>query len=57
MGPFYDLVVRRSQLPSGDMWKAAIQKDKRYAHAFNIRCLVVVTMGGNADSFLHVFAY
>jgi ribosome production factor 2 len=32
MGPFYDLVVRRSQLPSGDMWKAAIQKDKRYRH-------------------------
>ena len=31
MGPSYDLVVRRSQLPSGDMWKAAIQKDKRYA--------------------------
>ena len=29
MGPFYDLVVRRSQLPSPDMWKAACQKDKR----------------------------
>lgn len=30
MGPFYDLMVRRSQMPSGDMWKAACQKDKRY---------------------------
>lgn len=29
MGPFYDLTVRRSQLPSPDMWKAAVQKDKR----------------------------
>ena len=29
MGPNYDLTVRRSQLPSGDMWKAACQKDKR----------------------------
>lgn len=29
MGPFYDLTVRRSQLPSPDMWKAACQKDKR----------------------------
>lgn len=31
MGPFYDLTVRRSQLPSPDMWKAAVQKDKRCA--------------------------
>jgi hypothetical protein len=30
MGPFYDLTVRRSQLPSPDMWKAACQKDKRF---------------------------
>ena len=30
MGPFYDLTVRRSQLPSPDMWKAAVQKDKRF---------------------------
>lgn len=29
MGPHYDLEVRRSQLPSEDMWKAASKKDKR----------------------------
>ena len=29
MGPHYDLEVRRSQLPSEDMWKAACRKDKR----------------------------
>ena len=29
MGPFYDMTVRRSQLPSPDMWKSAVQKDKR----------------------------
>ena len=28
MGPFMDLSVRRSQLPSDDLWKVACKKDK-----------------------------
>jgi len=33
MGPFYDMTLRRTQVPSPDLWKAACQKDKRLVTA------------------------